>query len=269
MFALSLLLLAAAPPSQAAAAESTPIRQPAKRWVLDYAETNCTALRAYDTPAGELVVALRPSPSGEVMRLMIVRQRVTPETYHFPVEVSTDIHKAKATGLRFSGGKGREVVWINLNRAAWRRLQGAAVLGVKGRLIDERLAVPGIGKVISGLDACNDDLRKHWNVENAGGVPIAEKAKPVGAPERWLTSADYPGQSLGEGKEGRVGFVMMVDETGAPKDCMVDETSGNASLDAQGCVLLLKRAKFKPALDAAGKPVRSVYSSGIRWVVGS
>ena len=64
-------------------------------------------------------------------------------------------------------------------------------------------------------------------------------------------------------------MTLLVDETGALKDCTVDETSGIASLDAMGCLVFMERAKFTPARDAAGKPVRSVVSTSITWKTSS
>ena len=34
------------------------------------------------------------------------------------------------------------------------------------------------------------------------------------------------------------------------------------------CALISKRARFAPALDAKGTPVKSFYISNVRWVMG-
>ena len=52
------------------------------------------------------------------------------------------------------------------------------------------------------------------------------------------------------------------------KDCLVYEHSGVASLDAQTCTKILQRAKYKPARDAAGKPVKSTHVLYFRWWAG-
>ena len=41
-------------------------------------------------------------------------------------------------------------------------------------------------------------------------------------------------------------------------------------LDAMGCQVIRERAKFTPALDRGGKPIRSTYvTPPIRWRMGS
>jgi protein TonB len=59
----------------------------------------------------------------------------------------------------------------------------------------------------------------------------------------------------------------MVDQTGALQDCLVEGTSGVATLDAMVCIVLRSRAKFHPAIDAQGKPARSVLSTRVKWVM--
>ena len=72
---------------------------------------------------------------------------------------------------------------------------------------------------------------------------------------------------MDEGATGATRFTLLVDEKGAFADCMVEETSGIATLDAQACALLKRRARFVPALDAAGRPARGMISSRVRWAI--
>jgi TonB family protein len=86
--------------------------------------------------------------------------------------------------------------------------------------------------------------------------------------ERFAVPADYPRQAANEEAEGTSRITMMIDEKGVMKDCMIEETSGIASLDAMACGVLLERAKFTPALDAQAKPARSVLTTRVTWRVG-
>ena len=51
-------------------------------------------------------------------------------------------------------------------------------------------------------------------------------------------------------------FLVLVDQTGSVAGCDVATTSGNPLLDGMGCQVIRKRARFMPALDLNGKPVR-------------
>jgi hypothetical protein len=64
---------------------------------------------------------------------------------------------------------------------------------------------------------------------------------------------------------GSTKFLLMIDESGAVIDCLVSETSKVASLDAMGCQVMRARVRAKPALDSAGKPVKSIYVQTVNW----
>lgn len=247
---------------------AAPVQQPLGKWVVDYGDTLCTASRTYGRQEAPMTLALRPSPNGTVVRLLIVRPGKAPLPEHFAVTTSITPAKAKTTGLRFaSGNKKSEIIWINFERAALEGLRTASEFALQADgIVNERFALPGIGAVLGALDRCNADLRAHWNLIGTGAAQVAKTATSVRPLASYFSPNDYPAQALHEGAGGATRVAMMVDETGALKECMVEETSGIASLDAVTCGLLIQRAKFNPARDAAGKPLRSVSTSRIRWV---
>jgi TonB-like protein len=257
LLACALLLPAAGP---------RPLRQPIKPWVLDYGATACTALRTYGSGKAPVTLALRPSPNGNVVRLVVMRPGRAPKPYHFPVTTNLSDARVKTTGLRFQPkGARHDLVWINFERSALDGLAGAGEIAIRGGSdIDERFALPGIAAVLKGLDTCNADLRRYWNVGDAG-APLSAPATPLKPLPHYFSSDDYPFQAFHEGASGASKIMMMVDESGALKDCMVEETSGIATLDAMACLVLLERARFRPALDAAGKPARSVLTTRVVW----
>jgi len=245
---------------------AAPLRQPIKKWVVDYGEAACTAQRAYGGEEALTRLAFRPSPNGNVVRLMIARPGRVPTPYHFDVTTSIRSSQIKKTGLRFaSTDRKSEVIWINFDRADLDGLGQAGEITIKGRGIDERFALPGMAAVLKAMDTCSQNLREHWNITETAAAKIAKEAsslKPLGA---YFSGSDYPFQAIRENESGTTGFILMIDETGKLEDCMVEETSGIATLDAMACAVLVQRAKFTPALDTAGRPIRSVYVSRIHW----
>jgi TonB family protein len=243
-------------------AAGAPPRPPVKPWTLDYGETACTAVRDYGDAAAPLSFALRPSPSDEVVRLMIVRPGHGFEAHQLDVRTNLGGKAAKTTALRF-GSKTKPVVyvWINVHRADLEPLRAAGEIDVSGKDLDERLALPGIGAVLDSLDTCNADLRTYWNVE----APPAHPAEPLKPLTDYFSEDDYPAQSLNQEDSGKSLVMMMIDETGAVRDCLVEQTSGVAALDAMTCNVFRQRAKFHPATDAGGKPVKSVLTRPIAW----
>lgn len=94
---------------------------------------------------------------------------------------------------------------------------------------------------------------------------VATPVKPLLSPGTWVTDNDYPSNASYKGKAGKLHFILTIDATGKPDGCHVTSTSGYAELDQYTCALLLKRAKFSPALDAAGHAIRATYDGTFGW----
>lgn len=88
--------------------------------------------------------------------------------------------------------------------------------------------------------------------------------KPKGNPGQWIQVSDYPAGPLKAGIEGTTHFTVTVSADGRPTACRIDESSGNAELDAATCGALMKRARFDPKV-VNGKPVPSTFSNRMQW----
>lgn len=75
----------------------------------------------------------------------------------------------------------------------------------------------------------------------------------------WITPQDYPTSALRENRSGHTGFRLTIAPEGKPMRCEIVYESGWNDIDQATCKLLMKRARFKPALDAQGKPTVAVY----------
>lgn len=79
------------------------------------------------------------------------------------------------------------------------------------------------------------------------------------------TGMDYPKDALEKDEEGRVKAWLLVGTDGRVERCGIDTSSGSAALDAQTCNLLLANARFQPARDRRGRPVRSIFYQRMNW----
>lgn len=98
----------------------------------------------------------------------------------------------------------------------------------------------------------------------------AAAAQPVPKPlnpASWITPADYPAEAIRERLEGTLAFRVDVDEQGRVVGCTITESSKSSILDSSTCRLVARRARFEPARDAKGKPVRSTWSNRVKWKV--
>lgn len=89
-------------------------------------------------------------------------------------------------------------------------------------------------------------------------------AVPVGNAGRWATNDDYPSAAMREGREGKAGFKLTVDASGAVIGCEITASTGHADLDAETCALVTRRARFNTAPPES--PAR-YYENFMRWQI--
>jgi len=119
-------------------------------------------------------------------------------------------------------------------------------------------------KVMQVVCECSIDLMKSWGLDIERHRTMTRLAEPVGDFGSWLISSDYPVVSVLRGTEANLYVRMMVDETGAPTSCHVQATT-SPEFGEISCQGLMKRARFNPALDAAGVPMPSIFQTSINY----
>lgn len=82
-------------------------------------------------------------------------------------------------------------------------------------------------------------------------------AKPINA-RAWFTANDFPTSAVAAGHQGVVYVSVAIGVDGKISGCQVIKSSGFADLDAVPCPLLMRRARFKPALDEQKQPKPTV-----------
>ena len=93
-----------------------------------------------------------------------------------------------------------------------------------------------------------------------GGV-----AKPARKIAGELRDSDYPRDAARQGLAGTVAISFRVRADGLVDRCTVLRSSGHALLDDLTCRLFVRRYRFRPATDAAGRPVESTLQTTFTW----
>ncbi|KAB7647679.1 energy transducer TonB [Polymorphobacter fuscus] len=91
-----------------------------------------------------------------------------------------------------------------------------------------------------------------------------------GTHARWLkgriSSGDYPRAAVEAGLGGQLVARYTIGANGRVLRCDVVESSGSAVLDETTCALVVKRFRYRPARDAAGRAVGDVVYEDHNWV---
>ena len=72
---------------------------------------------------------------------------------------------------------------------------------------------------------------------------------------RNLNRSDYRQLTGGRMPYGRAMVSLQLDARGVPVECRIARSSGDSSVDAGLCPLITRRLRFRPALDADGRPI--------------
>lgn len=99
--------------------------------------------------------------------------------------------------------------------------------------------------------------------------PVVSRARAVEPRdmERWARriGSDYPSRALQREEQGTVGFRVTVGTNGRVEACEVTSSSGSSDLDRAACQGMRRFARFDPALNDAGEPIVSTWSSSLAY----
>lgn len=80
-----------------------------------------------------------------------------------------------------------------------------------------------------------------------------------------ITLNDYPISALRQKAEGTSVIDMAIGADGRVIGCSIASSSGNSALDSAACSLAQRRFRYRPALDAKGRPVEGRSSRTVNW----
>jgi TonB family protein len=241
--------------------------QPTRGWVVDYRDDQCLATRDYGSADKPLTLGVRPSPNGETYELMVARPHSGPD---FANEQKGAVNfgrgKIKSWLLNYGGKSTRSDIYqFRISAAEMQQARSAPTVTLStesaAAFTFQLASMPALLKT---LEDCTMDLKRYWNMGAGNEQLVAAASK--GDLRGIFSADDYPQEALYRGQGGDSVFLLLIDEKGNVAGCHVLEPSGVPALDAMGCQVIRKRAKFVPATDAQGKPIRStVTTPKISW----
>lgn len=130
-----------------------------------------------------------------------------------------------------------------------------------------RFALGPMRDPMAALRKCTEELLTHWGIDVAAHRTLTKKPTPSGNPGSWVSNSDYPMHLASQGVEGIIQFRLLIDEAGKVTSCHIQQSTRPAEFDKKVCDVMSKRARFDPALDAQGKPIKSYWRSQFRFVI--
>jgi TonB family protein len=260
-FAACAILTAPAPLSAAAPA---PL-QPTSKWNVDYDAAQCTAARNYGTEDKPVLLVLKSSPFGGVIRVLVAaRGGFASSARELEASIQFDDRpRIRTSALKFSDDEKRLTIYsVNVAMKDLKDRQFAKTISLSASGLGRTFAVDSISQVLAELEKCRLDLLDMYNADNSR---VREGAKPIKPLSEIYSGRDYPLAAAQQRDQGTVAISLLIEETGKVADCSVDDSAGAATLDTMSCYVIMQRASFSPAISLDGKPIRSVYTQRITW----
>lgn len=240
--------------------------RPAGKWVINYAEAQCVASRPFGGGDNPVYLLIKPSPTSDVVQISLLKNGGEFDGVQRAAKVKFgDFPESEVNVLEYGTSQKKAIKLLNLPPELAAQLAQSQKIKWRTANNEIELQTGPLGEVMKVMAACRDDLRKYWHIGPDSENQIKDRVKPVKPLIRYFSSDDYPSQAVVDVASGTSSIVMLIDEKGTIQDCMVDGTSGIATLDAMTCIVLTKRAKFVPAIGRDGKPVRDAYMQRVRW----
>jgi hypothetical protein len=284
ILALALLLQ----PSAGFAANGPMRLKPSSKWIADYQDQGCRLLREFGEGDDKATIVMSRYAPGDSFNLILAGKRFK-RSAGGSVELQFGPNEAQQKVDFFAGNLGSIPAMLTTssmllaprperpdnydpkNYIAPSPIGAEREKAVTQLQISRPLQTPivlELGKMdrpMAALNACIDNLVATWGIDVEKHKSLSRWAAPVSNPGNWLTPKDYPVAMLSEGQPALVEFRLDVDPSGGVSGCQIQATTRPKAFDDAVCKALMRRAKFTPALDAQGNPLKSYWKSRVRF----
>jgi len=286
-------------------AHADTVLDPTSAWVVDYADDSCALRRTFGTPEQSALLQMRQfKPDGDPAFTIVTKgirplmwetsTLITAKTLPLPWvktvkvalqdgEADRRIERARpiSTGDGFEGylfsmpfapdtGNDGQSAAPRPDVAAQRAWeQSVTDITLKGGFNKTfTLKTGSMQRPMDALRQCMDELLTHWGIDVAAHKTLTRKVEAVDQ-IKWARKLQelYPPTMLEEMENGVVRIRMGVDQEGKPSACHVQLKSKDDTFERTACPILMRHARFLPALDKDGRSIASYYIVSVHYMV--
>lgn len=271
VFILGVVALLPQPPVQAA--EPLPeVLLPSSPWEIATEVDACALTRGFDKERTALTI--RSTPTAAQIYITIASTGWPPQAVDesdFAMLFAPSGQKATGTAAIDRWIKDR-IGMVDLYGVSLAELRRAGDTSDVSIMMEKappiRFHLTNLAAAFRALDKCHNDLMRHWAMDpdtlyTMRALPVAE-----GSRSKWLDIDDYPDWALAQNREGKILLSYIVQINGRVRDCKTVVSSGDDKLDHYTCVIMTRRAHYRPAIDAQRRPVEMRIVESVRWVAG-
>lgn len=258
--------------------------EPVTPWHVEWTDETCVMRRGFGAKEELLVLQIeRFGPSDRFQMVVTGPQlRTAQRTGRLSIEYGDSGYVDKVEQTRYGSTKdGIPTVFVSQTALVPLSNEDAASIGAAEVLekgVDWigltwwskrtlKLKTGPLDRAFTELRKCTDDLLRVWMLDPEEQKSLSRPPMPIDSPGDWIRSGDYPRSALLDGAQSLNNFVLIIGPDGVPRDCKIQRSYSGNGFDKRTCTLLMKRARFRPALNSQGNPVSSFYFNTVNWII--
>lgn len=258
---------------------------PISPWVVDWADDRCQLARKFGTAQKPMLLTMRAYGPGYRFEIALAGDDVGFLRTAHGVTIAYGTGEPYPIGARQQGGNtdyGPAIIFSHVlgdgeqdktepeparaypdpkfEAQADRISVGTSTRQV---VLETHAMAPAFGK----MRECTDNLVRKWGLDPAVESSLSRRVRM--ADYGWVRKVQmvFPPELAFQGKQARMNMRIMVDRSGAPTGCDTAQAFSNTDFKERACDIVLRNARFYPALDKAGQPVNSFYSAIVVYKV--
>lgn len=264
-FALAGLLACAAAPTPGQQAPQQQPAQPAARWHVDGSTDRCVLTRRLEGTPVPATFILRTVPGSGRYDVILAAPDLSADvrrpgrSAQLSLAPGGDRFAGTGRAVDLAGALGDGVAFGPLGPAFAAQFARASTL----ELADQQSralgswTVPLAARAAEALAYCEAEKQVEWGADAASVEAGSTPPRPVGDASQWLLPRDLGLVGSLSSATFSALFRLVVDSEGRAADCRLVESAGDVDL-SRSCRTLMSRARYVPARDAHGNPVRAV-----------
>lgn len=281
--ALATALIATVPMLAAAKDDKPEILKRSGKWVVEYDRDACHIYSQFGEGEAGVVARFTRYEPDDSFRLSIFGNRVRTRNVVEKVKIDFGLKGSPVTERVITGKAGETpaLFFGSVRLDGWdfpsptlpppvtpeaeEKVTGVTI--AMPRKPPFRLEAGSFGKPFGIMRHCLSNLVKSWGYDPDVQARLSRDPTPTESPAKWLSDSDYPKGAIAKGRNGIVQFRLDIDPEGKIAGCYILDRTEPDDFAATSCRVISRRAKFKPALDADHKPVRSYFVSSVRFLM--
>jgi hypothetical protein len=279
-------------PANDAIAQDAAVFTPSSAWALDYGDDYCRLMRDFSDGDDTIGLFIERTQPGPFVRLIVIGDGV--RLFRGAEQIGYRMNPGGAPRtvqkLRFLTGDGQQ--YLNLGPTTLADAptpapgappsfparytpegETAAAAQITGLTLDAGLTSPvrietgSLGSAATALQACADDLLASWGLDPELHKGLTRPAMPSAPTAGWIAADTIPFADFAKLSGGNNELRVIVDAQGQPQSCAVQFPALDAAINQRVCAAVMEKAAFAPALDAAGQPMASYWTSSVFFLL--